>query len=133
MAIITDAKFRLVGASGGTSPYSPSRNPDMNVKQSTNYKGITVNQAYGGKIYTNERFGKQLEYELSYTNLSEADKAKLEAIINHSSIKGRKGPFQFSPDGGSTYYTVRFIDDNLEFTQTAYSIYSVSFTIRQEI
>lgn len=132
MALITSVLFRMVGGTD-TASFSPSRNPDMNVKQKTDYNGITVSQAYGGKIYTNERFGKQLEYELTYTNLSEADKGKLEAIINNSAVKGRKGAFQFSPDGGSTYYTVRLVENGLEFTQTAYSIYSVSFTIRQEI
>jgi len=132
MALITTALFRMVGGTD-TASFSPSRNPDMNVKETTNYNGITVTQAYGGKIYTNERYGKQLEFELTYTNLSEADKGKLEAIINNSAVKGRKGAFQFSPDNGTTYYTVRFTDNSLEFTQTAYSIYSVSFKIRQEV
>ena len=103
----------------------------MNVAETTNYKGITVSQSYGGKIYTNERYGKQLEYELSYTNLSEADKAKLEVLVNQ--VKGRKLAFQFSADGGSSYIDVRFVSENLKFTQTAYSIYSTSFSIRQEI
>lgn len=115
-----------------TSPtYSPSRNPDMDVVETTNYKGISVNEAYGGKIYTNERFGKQLEWELSYTNLSSADRTILEALIN--AVKGRKTSFYFSPDTGSTFYNVRFTEDNLQFTQTAYNIFSVGFNIRQEI
>lgn len=132
MALITQVLFRLNGGTN-TALYSPSRNPDMNVKEDTMYKGITTTQAYGGKIYTNERFGKQLEWELSYTNLSEADKGKLEALINQTTVKGRKGFFQFSTDNGSNYYNVRFVDDSLSFTQTAYSIYSVSFKIRQEV
>ena len=115
-----------------TSPtYSPSRNPDMDVVESTNYKGISVNEAYGGKIYTNERFGKQLEWELSYTNLSSADRTILETLINV--VRGRKTSFYFSPDTGSTFYNVRFTEDNLKFTQTAYNIFSVSFIIRQEL
>ena len=73
MAVITEVRFRP-DSSTSHANYSPSRNPDMNVAETTNYKGITVSQSYGGKIYTNERYGKQLEYELSYTNLSEADK-----------------------------------------------------------
>ena len=103
----------------------------MNVAETTKYDGITVSQSYGGKIYTNERYGKQLEYELSYTNLSEADKSKLEVLVNQ--VKGRKLAFQFSADGGSNYIDVRFTANDLKFTQTAYSIYSVSFNIRQEI
>lgn len=128
MAIITSVRFTY---NSNYTNYTPSRNPDMNVLQATNYDGITVSQAYGGKIYTNERFGKQLSWEMNYTNLSEADRAKLEALIN--AVKGRKLPFTFSPDGGTTSYTVRFTENSLSFEQTAYSIYSVSFTIRQEI
>ncbi len=116
---------------GNYANYTPSRNPDMDVVETTNYKGISVNEAYGGKIYTNERFGKQLEWELSYTNLSSADRTILETLIN--AVKGRKIYFTFSPDSGSTSYTVRFTEDNLQFTQTAYNIFSVGFTIRQEI
>jgi len=130
MAVITEAKFRLVGAAGGTTPYSPSRNPDMNVEEKTNYKGISINQSYGGKIYTNQRYGKQLEYKLTYTNLSETDKGKLIALLD--AVDGRKDAFQFTPNN-STYYTVRFTEDNLSFVQTSYGIYSVSFSILQEV
>ena len=130
MAVITEVRFRP-DSSTSHANYSPSRNPDMNVAETTKYDGITVSQSYGGKIYTNERYGKQLEYELSYTNLSEADKSKLEVLVNQ--VKGRKLAFQFSADGGSSYIDVRFTANDLKFTQTAYSIYSTTFTIRQEI
>ncbi len=128
MALITEVRFRY---SGNYTNYTPSRNPDMNVGHSTNYRGISVSQAYGGKVYTNERFGKQLEWELNYTNLIEADRGKLEALINV--VKGRKTAFEFSPDGGTTYYNVRLEEDSLSFEQTAYGIYSTSFTITQEV
>ncbi len=128
MALITTVKFRF---SSNTANYSPSRNPDMNVGHSTNYKGVTVTQSYGGKIYTNERYGKQLQWELNYTNLIDADRLKLEALIN--AVKGRKTIFEFSPNNGTTYYNVRFEEDSLSFEQTAYGIYSTSFTILQEV
>jgi len=114
-----------------TSPtYTPSRMPDMDIVENTNYKGITVTQSYGGKVYTNERFGKQLQYEFNYTNLSSSDKAILETLFNV--LKGRKTSFYMSPDSGSTFYNVRFTADELKFTQTAYNIYSVSFALLQE-
>tara|TARA_R100000353_G_scaffold155090_1_gene113885 strand:+ start:13658 stop:14284 length:627 start_codon:yes stop_codon:yes gene_type:complete len=115
-----------------TSPtYSPSRNPDMNVDFNTDYKGITVTQAYGGKIYTNERYGKQLAWELRYTNLISADRDILEALWN--AVKGRKTSFYFSPDSGTTFYNVRFKEEELTFTQTAYNIYSTTIGLIQEV
>jgi len=115
-----------------TSPtYTPSRNPDMDVTFATDYNGITTTQAYGGKVYTNERYGKQLRWELNYTNMSSADRDILEALWN--AVKGRKTPFYFSPDTGSTFYNVRFNDDELEFDQSAYNIYSTSIVLIQEV
>ncbi len=128
MAIITELRFRF---GGNHTNYTPSRNPDMNVGHSTNYKGMSIQQSYGGKVYTNERFGKQLQWEFNYTNLSNADRLKLEALINATS--GRKSTFDFSPDAGNTYYSVRFTEGKLSFEQTAYGIYSVSFIILQEV
>jgi len=116
---------------GNYANYTPSRNPDMDVSYNTGYEGITVSKAYGGKIYTNERYSKQLQWEMNYTNLIAADRTKLEALFN--AVKGRKATFTFSPDSGSTSYTVRFDDESLKFSQTSYNIYSVGFTITQEI
>ena len=115
-----------------TSPtYTPSRNPDMDVTFATDYNGITTTQAYGGKVYTNERYGKQLRWELNYTNLISADRDILEALWNV--VKGRKTSFYFSPDNGTTFYNVRFEDDELEFDQTTYNIYSTSLVLMQEV
>ncbi len=115
-----------------TSPtYTPSRMPDMDIVERTNYKGITVTETYGGKIYTNERYGKQLQYEFNYTNLQASDKIILEALFNV--VKGKKTSFYMSPDSGSTFYSVRFEEEALAFTQTAYNIYSVSFSMLQEV
>ena len=115
-----------------TSPtYTPSRNPDMDVTFATDYNGITTTKAYGGKVYTNERYGKQLRWELNYTNLISADRDILEALWNV--VKGRKTSFYFSPDNGTTFYNVRFEDDELEFDQTTYNIYSTSLVLMQEV
>jgi len=115
-----------------TSPtYTPSRMPDMDIVESTNYKGITKTETYGGKLFTNERYGKQLQYEFNYTNLQASDKIILEALFNV--VKGKKTSFYMSPDSGSTFYSVRFEEEALAFTQTAYNIYSVSFSILQEV
>ena len=111
--------------------FTPSRMPDMDVVETTTYKGILQNQAYGGKIYTNEKFGKQLEFELNYTNLSSSDRSLLEALFN--AVKGQKLTFQFSPDDGSTFHTVRFTKPDLKFTQTTYNIFSVGIVLRQEV
>ena len=97
----------------------------------TDFKGITVTQAYGGKIYTNERYGKQLAWELRYTNLISADRDILEALWN--AVKGRKTSFYFSPDSGTTFYNVRFKEEELTFTQTAYNIYSTTIGLIQEV
>ena len=114
-----------------SATYTPSRMPDMDVVETTSYKGILQNQAYGGKIYTNEKFGKQLEFELNYTNLSSSDRTKIEALFN--AVKGQKETFQFSPDNGSTFHTVRFTKPDLKFTQTTYNIFSIGIVLRQEI
>jgi len=111
--------------------FTPSRMPDMDVVETTAYKGILQNQAYGGKIYTNEKFGKQLEFELNYTNLSSSDRSLLEALFN--AVKGQKLTFQFSADDGSTFNTVRFTKPDLKFTQTTYNIFSVGIVLRQEV
>ena len=127
---ISGNNLTVVRGVNGTSAASHS-STSLDIFETTTYKGILQNQAYGGKIYTNEKFGKQLEFELNYTNLSSSDRSLLEALFN--AVKGQKLTFQFSADDGSTFNTVRFTKPDLKFTQTTYNIFSVGIVLRQEV
>jgi len=95
MAIST-AAFDDASDGGSKSTYSPSRNPNIGVQYGTDYSGVVRNQAIGGEVYTVERYGKRRSWSMTYSFLSAADQAKLQALIDYAD--GRKTFFFFDED-----------------------------------
>ena len=121
------------GASKAT--YSPSRNPNIGVQYGTDYSGIIRNQAIGGEVYTVERYGKRRSWSMTYTFLSAADQAKLQALIDYAD--GRKTFFFFAEDdfasSGTNSVKVRFNQDNFAFEEVAQGVTSITLNIIEQL
>ena len=121
------------GASKAT--YSPSRNPNIGVQYGTDYSGIIRNQAIGGEVYTVERYGKRRSWSMTYTFLSAADQAKLQALIDYAD--GRKTFFFFAEDdfasSGTNSVKVRFDQDNFAFEEVAQGVTSITLNIIEQL
>lgn len=121
------------GADGASkSTYTPSRNPNIGVEYGTNYQGVLRNQAIGGEVYTIERFGKRRTFTMTYSFLTSADQAKLQALIDYAD--GRKDFFFFSEDNFSTTgIKVRFDQDSFAFQEVANGATSITFSIIEQL
>ena len=121
------------GADGASkSTYTPSRNPNIGVEYGTNYQGVLRNQAIGGEVYTIERFGKRRTFTMTYSFLTSADQAKLQALIDYAD--GRKNFFFFSEDNFlTTGIKVRFDQDSFAFQEVANGATSITFSIIEQL
>jgi len=121
------------GASKAT--YTPSRNPNIGVQYGTNYQGIIRNQAIGGEVYTVERFGKRRSWSMTYSFLSSADQAKLQALIDYAD--GRKNFFYFAEDdfasSGTNSVKVRFDQDSFNFEEVAQGATSITLNLIEQL
>ena len=121
------------GASKAT--YSPSRNPNIGVQYGTDYSGIIKNQAIGGEVYTVERYGKRRSWSMTYSFLSAADQAKLQALIDYAD--GRKTFFLFAEDdfasSGANSVKVRFDQDTFAFEEVAQGVTSITLNIIEQL
>ena len=130
---ITSVKFATdaTGTSSGT--YSPDQNPNIGTDVSKAYDGIRVKKSLGGETYTfanheTERKKRKLVYE----NISEANKDKLVALFDL--VKGQKTSFFYSEDGFSTNgFEVRFVNNKLPVSETAYNVYRVEINIEEQL
>ncbi|QDP55047.1 MAG: hypothetical protein Tp1111SUR768151_16 [Prokaryotic dsDNA virus sp.] len=112
--------------------FTPSRNPNIGVEYGSNYQGVLKNQAIGGECYTIERFGKRRTFTMTYSFLTSADQAKLQALIDYAD--GRKNFFFFSEDNFSTTgIKVRFDQDSFAFQEVANGATSITFSIIEQL
>lgn len=131
MAIST-AAFDDGDNGASKSTFTPSRNPNIGVEYGTNYQGVLRNQAIGGEVYTIERFGKRRTFTMTYSFLTSADQAKLQALIDYAD--GRKNFFFFSEDNFSTTgIKVRFDQDSFAFQEVANGATSITFSIIEQL
>ena len=131
MAIST-AAFDDGDNGASKSTFSPSRNPNIGVEYGSNYQGVLKNQAIGGECYTIERFGKRRTFTMTYSFLTSADQAKLQALIDYAD--GRKNFFFFSEDNFSTTgIKVRFDQDSFAFQEVANGATSITFSIIEQL
>ena len=131
MAIST-AAFDDGDNGASKSTFSPSRNPNIGVEYGSNYQGVLKNQAIGGECYTIERFGKRRTFTMTYSFLTSADQAKLQALIDFAD--GRKNFFFFSEDNFSTTgIKVRFDQDFFAFQEVANGATSITFSIIEQL
>ena len=131
MAIST-AAFDDGDNGASKSTFTPSRNPNIGVEYGSNYQGVLKNQAIGGECYTIERFGKRRTFTMTYSFLTSADQAKLQALIDFAD--GRKNFFFFSEDNFSTTgIKVRFDQDSFAFQEVANGATSITFSIIEQL
>lgn len=111
--------------------YTPTQNPNIGSDISKTYDGIKVKKSLGGETYTfaNHESSRR-QRKLIYENISESNKNRLVAL--HDYAKGQKTSFQFSEDG-DTWYAVRFVNNKLPVSETAYNVYRVEINIEEQL
>jgi len=111
--------------------YTPTQNPNIGSEVSKTYDGIVVQKSIGGKTFTfaNHESSRR-QRKLIYENISESNKNRLVAL--HDYAKGQKTSFQYSEDG-DTWYAVRFVNNKLPVTETAYNVYRVEINIEEQL
>jgi len=136
---ITSVKFAtsIGGANAGT--YSPDQNPNIGTEISKVYDGIKVKKSLGGETYTfaNHESSRR-QRKLVYENISEANKNKLVALFDLA--KGQKSSFFYSEDGFAgggadtdKNFLVRFVNNKLPVSETAYNVYRVEINIEEQL
>jgi hypothetical protein len=132
---ISNAAFDDGNDGASKATYTPSRNPNIGVQYRTNYQGIIRNQAIGGEVYTVERFGKRRSWAMTYSFLSSADQAKLQALIDYAD--GRKNFFYFAEDNfassGANSVKVRFDQDSFSFEEVAQGATSITLNLIEQL
>jgi hypothetical protein len=130
---ITSVKFATSIGGANAGSYSPDQNPNIGTDISKVYDGIRVKKSLGGETYTfanHESSRKQRK--LVYENISEANKNKLVALFDL--VKGQKTSFFYSEDGFSTNgFEVRFVNNKLPVSETAYNVYRVEINIEEQL
>ena len=129
---IQSAKYSTASNGSDKATYSPSRNPNIASEQPKEYDGIVARKSLSGKTYavanhSTSRFSRKL----SYSNLSSADKNKLVALFDYA--KGQLNSFFYSEDDFSTATEVRFVNNKLPVTETAYNVYRVEINIEEQL
>lgn len=111
--------------------YTPTQNPNIGSDISKTYDGIKVKKSLGGETYTfaNHESSRR-QRKLIYENISESNKNRLVALHNYA--KGQKNSFQYSEDG-DTWYAVRFVNNKLPVSETAYNVYRVEINIEEQL
>ena len=129
---IQSAKYSTASNGSDKATYSPSRNPNIASDQPKEYEGIVARKSLSGKTYAvanhnTSRFSRKL----SYSNLSVADKNKLVALFDYA--KGQLNSFFYSEDDFSTSTEVRFVNNKLPVSETAYNVYRVEINIEEQL
>lgn len=130
---ISSVKFGTSAAGANSSTYSPDQNPNIGTEISKKYDGIKVKKSLGGETYTfaNHESSRR-QRRLIYENISEANKNKLVLLFDYA--KGQKTSFFYSEDGFSTDgFEVRFVNNKLPVTETAYNVYRVDINIEEQL
>lgn len=111
--------------------YTPTINPQIGTEVSKQYDGVVARKSLGGKTFATANHNtSRIVRKLIYENLSESDKDRLVALIDYT--KGQLNSFQYSEDG-NTWYTVRFTNNKLPVSETAYNAYSAEIQIEEQL
>lgn len=104
--------------------------PDFGIQTSAIY-GNDVQESYGGKEYSDDRWGgsKKNTWSFTLSNISQTFKNNLESF--RDTVSGSHKTFTFND--GSTSHTVRMSDDSLSFSEVSYQRYSTSVKLRKQI
>jgi|TARA_R100000081_G_C4669985_1_gene91983 hypothetical protein len=130
---ISSVKFGTSAAGANSGTYSPDQNPNIGTEISKKYDGIVVKKSLGGETYTfaNHESSRR-QRRLVYENISEANKNKLVLLFDYA--KGQRNSFFYSEDGFSTNgFEVRFVNNKLPVSETAYNVYRVEINIEEQL
>ena len=131
MAFVSVSSVIFYEDDGSSVLWTPAIQPNINIGYESNYEGIISNQAFGGEKYTVEKYGKRYAWNLEWSFLTEAERTNAEALVDYAD--GRLNWFQWTPDGGSTKYSVYFEQDSFQFQEVAYRAFSVSFRMIEKL
>ena len=130
---ISEVKFGENTSGLNSGDYTPNRNPNIGSEVSSNYEGIIVQKALGGKTFTlaNHESSRR-QRRLIYENLDEINKDYLVALFNFA--KGQKNSFHYTETGNfADSFEVRFVNNKLPVSETAYNVYRVEINIEEQL
>ncbi len=130
---ISEVKFGEDTNGLNSGDYTPNRNPNIGSEVSSNYEGIIVQKALGGKTFTfaNHESSRR-QRRLIYENLDETNKDYLVALFNFA--KGQKKSFHYTETGNfADSFEVRFVNNKLPVSETAYNVYRVEINIEEQL
>ena len=130
---ITSVKFGENTSGLNSGNYTPNRNPNIGSEVSSVYDGITVKKSLGGETYTfaNHESSRR-QRRLIYENLDETNKDYLVALFNFA--KGQKNSFHYTETGNfANSFEVRFVNNKLPVSETAYNVYRVEINIEEQL
>ena len=136
---ISSVKFGTSAAGANSSTYSPTQNPNIGTEVSKSYDGVFVKKSLGGQSYSfSNHESPRRQRRLVYENISESNKDKLVALFDL--VKGQKTAFGYSEDGFANSgadtdknFLVRFVNNKLPVTETAYNVYRVEVNIEEQL
>ena len=103
-------------------------NPNLNSKESKQF-GVDVVESYGGNEYANKRHDGKRMWEISFSNLTEANKTSFESMRDAISTNFLK--FLYYDD--SSYYWVRALKGSFDFTEVAYQSYNMNVKMIEQL
>lgn len=103
-------------------------NPNLNSKESKQF-GVDVVESYGGNEYANKRHDGKRMWEVSFSNLTEANKTSFESMRDAVSTNFLK--FLYYDD--SSYYWVRALKGSFDFTEVAYQSYNMNVKMIEQL
>ena len=130
---ISSVKFGENTSRLNSANYTPTQNPNIGSEVSKRYDGIVVQKSIGGKTFTfaNHESSRR-QRRLVYDNISEANKNLLVALFDFA--KGQKNSFHYTETGNfSDSFEVRFVNNKLPVTETAYNVYRVEINIEEQL
>ena len=131
MAFVSVSSVIFYQENGSTALWTPAVQPNINIGYESNYAGIISNQAFGGETYTVEKYGKRYAWDLEWSFLTEAERTNAEALIDYAD--GKLNWFQWTPDGGTTKYSVYFEQDNFQFQEVAFRAFPLKVRMIEKL
>lgn len=111
--------------------YTPTNNPQIGTELSKSYDGVISRKTLGGTTFSVANYStSRIARKLTYENLSESNKSRIVALFDYA--KGQLNSFQYSEDG-DTWYEVRFTNNTLPLSETAYNSYVVDIDIEEQL
>jgi len=130
---ISSVKFGTTSGGANTALYTPDRNPNIGSDVSKTYDGVFVKKSLGGQSYSfSNHESSRRQRKLVYENLDETNKELLVDLFDYA--KGQKTSFYYTETGNWVdSFEVRFVNNKLPVTETAYNAYRVEVNIEEQL